>query len=385
MGQIETLLFFILECYPTMIENDKIRAERRLMMSELFSKIKEVTEISAISGHEAPVRDYLREKITPHVDEVVTDGLGGIFGVKHSEAIDAPRILVAAHMDEVGFMVSEIRADGTFRVVQIGGWNPLVVSSQRFKLFTHTGDEIPVISGSIPPHLTRGTGGPSLPRIEDIVFDGGFADKAEAESYGIRPGDTIVPDSSAILTVNGKNVISKAWDNRYGVLMVSELVQALSGQKLDNELYVGANVQEEVGLRGAHVSTTKFDPEVFLAVDCSPAGDIYGNQGAIGEGTLIRFFDPGHLMLPNMKDFLLTTAEEAGIKYQYYCGKGGTDAGAAHLKNGGVPSTTIGVCARYIHSHQTLYAMDDFLQAQAFLQALIKKLDRSTVDLIQGY
>jgi len=78
-------------------------------------------------------------------------------------------------------------------------------------------------------------------------------------------------------------------------------------------------------------------------------------------------------------------AEEAGIKYQYYCGKGGTDAGAAHLKNGGVPSTTIGVCARYIHSHQTLYAMDDFLEAQAFLQALVKKLDRSTVDLIKNY
>lgn len=368
-----------------MIENDKIRTERRLMMSELFSKIKEVTEIAAVSGHEVPVRNYLRKKITPHVDEVITDGLGGIFGVKHSEATNAPRVLVAAHMDEVGFMVSEIKPDGTFRVVQIGGWNPLVVSSQRFKLSNRTGDEIPVISGSVPPHLTRGTGGPSLPRIEDIVFDGGFADKAEAESYGIRPGDTIVPDSSAILTANGKNVISKAWDNRYGVLMVSELVQALAGQKLNNELYVGANVQEEVGLRGAHVSTTKFDPEVFLAVDCSPAGDIYGDQGAIGEGTLIRFFDPGHLMLPNMKDFLLTTAEEAGIKYQYYCGKGGTDAGAAHLKNGGVPSTTIGVCARYIHSHQTLYAMDDFLQAQAFLQALVKKLDRSTVDLIKNY
>ena len=81
----------------------------------------------------------------------------------------------------------------------------------------------------------------------------------------------------------------------------------------------------------------------------------------------------------------LTTAEEAGIKFQYYCAKGGTDAGAAHFKNGGVPSTTIAVCARYIHSHQTLYAMDDFLQAQAFLQALVKKLDRSTVDLIKNY
>ena len=120
-------------------------------------------------------------------------------------------------------------------------------------------------------------------------------------------------------------------------------------------------------------------------MDCSPAGDIYGNQGKVGDGTLIRFFDPGHIMLPNMKDFLLTTAEDAGIKYQYYCAAGGTDAGAAHLQNAGVPSTTIGVCARYIHSHQTLYAMDDFLEAQAFLQAIVKKLDRSTVDLIKNY
>ena len=93
-------------------------------MTDLFSKIKEVTELPAISGHEAPVRDYLRKQITPHVDEVVTDGLGSIFGVRHSEAADAPRIMVAGHMDEVGFMISEIKADGTFRVVEIGGWNP---------------------------------------------------------------------------------------------------------------------------------------------------------------------------------------------------------------------------------------------------------------------
>lgn len=167
--------------------------------------------------------------------------------------------------------------------------------------------------------------------------------------------------------------------------MVTELLKHLNGQILPNTLIAGANVQEEVGLRGAHVSTTKFDPEIFLAVDCSPAGDVYGNQGHIGEGTLIRFYDPGHIMLKDMRDFLLTTAEETGIKYQYYAAKGGTDAGAAHLKNGGVPSTTIGVCARYIHSHQTLYAMDDFIQAQNFLRALVKRLDRSTVNTIKGY
>lgn len=356
------------------------------MTNQLFDKIKEVTELQGVSGFEGPVRNYLRDRITPHVDRIETDGLGSIFGIKDSQAEQAPRIMVAAHMDEVGFMISDIKADGTFRAVALGGWNPLVVSSQRFTLQLQDGRHIPIISGSMPPHLSRGNNGAAaLPAIGDVIFDAGFASKEEAMEYGVRPGDTITPLSEATLTANGKNVISKAWDNRYGVLMVSELLESLSGTQLNNQLIAGATVQEEVGLRGGHTSATKFDPEIFLAVDCSPAGDVFGDQGKIGDGTLLRFYDPGHIMLPNMKDFLLTTAEEAGVKFQYYCAKGGTDAGAAHLKNSGIPSTTIGVCARYIHSHQTLYNMDDFLQAQAFLQAIVKKLDRSTVDLIKKY
>ncbi|EHJ52800.1 glutamyl aminopeptidase [Streptococcus macacae] len=355
-------------------------------MTALFNKIKEVTDLDGIAGYEYNIRNFLRTKITPLVDQVSTDGLGGIFGLKNNQNENAPRIMTAAHMDEVGFMVSEIKEDGTFRVISIGSWNPLVVSSQRFTLYTRHQTSIPIISGSVPPHFlhsNNSTG--SLPKIEDVVFDGGFANKEEAISYGVSPGDIIVPKSQAVLTANHKNIISKAWDNRYGILMITELLENLKDQALNNTLIAGANVQEEVGLRGAHISTTKFNPEIFLAVDCSPAGDVYGGQGKIGEGPLIRFFDPGHIMLKNMRDFLLTTAEEAGIPYQYYAAKGGTDAGAAHLKHEGIPSTTIGVCARYIHSHQTLYAMDDFVQAQTFLQAIIKKLDRSTVDLIKEY
>ncbi|WP_373757160.1 glutamyl aminopeptidase [Streptococcus ferus] len=353
-------------------------------MTDLFAKIKEVTELDGISAHEGQVRDYLRQKITPLVDRVETDGLGGIFGIKESSVVQAPKVLVAAHMDEVGFMLTEIKTDGTLRAVDIGGWNPLVISSQRFCLYTRQGRKIPLISGSVPPHLLSKKGGNGLPEIADLIFDAGFTSQTEAQDFGLTPGDMIVPDSSAILTANQKHIISKAWDNRYGVLMVTELLESLKHDKLNSTLIAGANVQEEVGLRGAHASTTKYDPDIFFAVDCSPAGDIYGDQGKIGDGTLIRFYDPGHLMLPNMRDFLLTTAEEAGIKYQFYAGKGGTDAGVAHLKNSGVPSTTIGVCARYVHSHQTLYSMDDFLEAQAFLQALVKKLDRSTLDLIKN-
>ncbi|MGT2907954.1 glutamyl aminopeptidase [Streptococcus dentiloxodontae] len=355
-------------------------------MTALFEKIKEVTELKATSAFEQPVRDFMRQKMTPLVDNVQTDGLGGIFGIRYNQTADAPKVLVAAHMDEVGFMINEIKPDGTFRVVPLGGWNPLVVSSQRFTLHTRDGRIYPAISGSVPPHFLRGeNGGAALPKIADIVFDAGFTSHEEAMQYGIAPGDVIIPESQTILTANKKHIISKAWDNRYGVLMVTEMLEALKNEELHHTLIAGANVQEEVGLRGAHASTTKFDPDIFFAVDCSPAGDVYGNQGKIGEGTLFRFYDPGHIMLPNMRDFLLTTAEEAGINYQYYCAAGGTDAGAAHMKNGGIPSTTIGVCARYIHSHQTLYAMDDFLQAQAFLQAILKRLDRSTVDLIKNY
>ncbi|MDG3142745.1 glutamyl aminopeptidase [Streptococcus suis] len=353
-------------------------------MTDLFHKIKEVTELKGTSGFEQPVRDYLREKITPLVDEVQTDGLGGIFGIRHHDDEKAPRIMVAGHMDEVGFMIKEIKADGTFRVVELGGWNPLVVSSQRFTLHTPDGRVYPVISGSVPPHFLRGNAN-ALPKTADIVFDAGFSGKEEAEAFGVLPGSIIVPESEAILTANQKHVISKAWDNRYSILMIPEMLEAVKDETLGNTLIAGANVQEEVGLRGAHVSTTKFDPELFFAVDCSPAGDIYGEPGKLGEGTLIRFYDPGHIMLPNMRDFLLTTAEEAGVKYQYYPSAGGTDAGAAHLKNHGIPSTTIGVCARYIHSHQTLYAMDDFIEAQNFLQAIVKRLDRATVDTIKHY
>lgn len=355
------------------------------MTTDLFLKIKEITELKGTSGFEKPVRDYMRQKMTPLVDEITTDGLGGIFGLRHSNAPQAPKILVAAHMDEVGFMISEIKPDGTFRVVELGGWNPLVVSSQRFSLHTRDGRQYPVISGSVPPHFLKIANGGALPKTADIIFDAGFTSKEEANAYGVFPGDVIIPESETILTANQKHLIGKAWDNRYGCLMVTEMLEALKDTPLDHTLIAGANVQEEVGLRGAHVSTTLFEPELFFAVDCSPAGDIYGQQGKIGDGTLLRFYDPGHILLPNMQDFLLTTAEEAGVKYQYYCAAGGTDAGAAHLKNSGVPSTTIGVCARYIHSHQTLYAMDDFLEAQTFLQELMKRLDRTTVDTIKGY
>lgn len=354
---------------------------------ELFDKIKTLTELQATSGFEAPVREYLKQRMIELGYTPEFDGLGGIFVTKESKTENAPRIMVAAHMDEVGFMVSEIKADGTLRVVSLGGWNPLVVSAQRFTLFTRQGKKIPVVTGGLPPHLLRGTGTtPSIPAISDIIFDAGFDNAAELAEYGVAQGDIIIPETETILSANGKNVISKAWDNRYGCLMILELLEFLENKELPITLIIGANVQEEVGLRGAKVATTKFNPDLFFAVDCSPASDTFGdNNGRLGLGTTLRFFDPGHIMLPGMKNFLLDTAENANIKTQVYIAKGGTDAGAAHLANAGIPSTTIGVVARYIHSHQTIFNLDDFNQAQNFLRAIINSLDAEKVAQVKNY
>lgn len=354
------------------------------MNEKTFQRIKELTELQGTSGFEHEVRAYMRDAMTPLVDRVEQDGLGGIFGIREHENADAPRIMVAAHMDEVGFMVTQITDRGLFKVTPLGGWNPYVVSAQRYTLKTAKGN-YPCISSSVPPHLLRGAAGQKNVEVADILFDAGFESKEEAIEFGFCPGDTVVPQVETIKTANGKNIIGKAWDNRYGCTLVLEALEALKDEALQHTLIAGANVQEEVGLRGSGPSVRKFKPDLFFAVDCSPADDTItknGTLGHLGEGTLLRIFDPGLIMLPAMKEFLLDTAHTHKIPYQYFVSKGGTDAGAAHTANEGIPSTVIGVAGRYIHTHQTMFSIQDFEAAKEMLIQILKALDQSTVDTI---
>lgn len=355
------------------------------MEEKTFQRIKTLTEMQGTSGFEHEIRDYMRQELTPLVDEVQQDGLGGIFGIRNHEDDDAPRIMVAAHMDEVGFILTQITDRGLFKVAPLGGWNPYVVSAQRFTLKTLSGHNYPCISSSVPPHLLRGTSGQGAVKVEDILFDAGFESREEAAEFGVRPGDFIVPQVETIKTANGKNIISKSWDNRYGCTVVLEALEALKEEKLGHTLIAGANVQEEVGLRGAKGAVNKFKPDLFFAVDCSAADDTVtknGTYGHLGEGTLMRIFDPGLIMLPRLKEYLLDVAETNNIPYQYFVSKGGTDAGAAHTSNEGIPSTVIGVVGRYIHTHQTMFSIADYDAAQEMLIQTLKGLDKSTVDTI---
>lgn len=151
------------------------------MEEKTFQRIKELTELQGTSGFEDDIRAYMKEHITPLVDDVQYDGLGGIFGIKRSKVEAAPRVMVAAHMDEVGFMLTQINDNGLFQVVPLGGWNPYVVSAQRFTLKTSKGN-YPCISSSIPPHLLRGTSGQKQLEVSDVLFDAGFSSKKKLKA-----------------------------------------------------------------------------------------------------------------------------------------------------------------------------------------------------------
>lgn len=355
------------------------------MNQEDFKRIKEITEIQSTAGFEHNIRHFVKGELEPLVDQVEVDGLGGVFGVRNNDDEGAPRLMIASHMDEVGFMVVGVTDNGMLKVRPLGGWNPYVVSAQRFTVQTDKGD-YPVVSSSVPPHLLRGTDGQSKVKVEDILFDGGFASKEEAESFGVYPGVPLVPDVETIQMANEKMILGKAWDNRFGVTTVLEALKAVKDDKLPNTLIAGANVQEEVGLRGTKGAVRKFQPDAFFAIDASPAEDMNGKKdanGRVGDGILIRIQDPGYIMPKEMRDYILDTAESNDIPYQYFVSKGGTDAVAAHQLLEGIPTGVIGVPARYIHTHQTLFHIDDFYAAKEMLVQMMKTFDKSTLDSLK--
>src|SRR5699024_7941436 len=200
-------------------------------------------------------------------------------------------------------------------------------------------------------------------------------------NIGIKPGDTAVPICPFTPMANEKKILAKAWDNRYGCGLSIELLKELQNETLSNELYSGATVQEEVGLRGAKVAANMIQPDIFYALDASPANDMSGDGqefGHLGKGALLRIFDRSMITHRGMREFILDTAESNNIPYQFFVSQGGTDAGSVHLSNSGVPSAVVGICSRYIHTSSSIIHVDDYQAAKELLVKLVKSTDQTS-------
>ncbi|WP_147532656.1 M42 family metallopeptidase [Bacillus marasmi] len=355
------------------------------MNEQTLSLFKTLTELPGTAGNEHAVRAFMREQIGKYTDEIVQDKLGSIFGVKRGNEA-GPTIMVAGHMDEVGFMVTQITDNGMIRFQPLGGWWSQVLLAQRVNIMTANGPVIGVI-GSIPPHLLDDSTKNKPMEIKNMLIDIGADNKEDAIKIGIKPGQQITPICPFTQMANPKKLLAKAWDNRYGCGLAIELLQETHGETLPNTLYVGATVQEEVGLRGAQTAANLIKPDLFFALDASPANDMTGDKkefGQLGKGVLLRILDRSMVTHRGMREFVLDTAESNDIPYQYFVSQGGTDAGRVHTANEGIPSAVIGICSRYIHTHASIIHVDDYAAAKELLLKLVRSCDQATVDSIRS-
>jgi len=353
------------------------------MNQETLELFRQLTELPGASGNEHAVRAFMKEQLSQYADEVVQDRLGSIFGVKKG---NGPVVMVAGHMDEVGFMITSITDNGMLRFQPLGGWWNQVLLAQRVQIITENGPVIGVI-GSIPPHLLSEEQRKKPMEIKNMLIDIGADDREDAERIGIKPGQFAVPICPFTPLANQKKILAKAWDNRYGCGLAIELLKEVKDETLPNTLYSGATVQEEVGLRGAQTAANMIKPDVFFALDASPANDMSGDKnqfGQLGQGALIRIYDRTMVTHRGMREFVLDTAESNQIPYQFFVSQGGTDAGRVHLSNEGVPSAVIGICSRYIHTHASMIHIDDYQATKELLIKLVRSCDQSTVEAIRN-
>jgi endoglucanase len=353
------------------------------MPDQTVELLRELTEASGISGYEQEVREIIRKHLQK-ITVIEQDLLGSIVCRKKGEA-EAPRIMIAGHMDEIGFIVRLITDEGFIRFSTLGGWWGHVMLAQRVVIKSRRGD-VPGLIGSKPPHILTDEERKKLLEPKDMYIDVGATSLEEVKALGIRPGDPIIPVFPFTPSGTGRTYLAKGFDDRVGCALVIDVIKNLAHEKHPNTVYGVGTVQEEVGLRGARTSSWVVEPDVGLTMETGVAGDVpdvkkEDAQGRLGKGPVIVIRDGS--MIPNLRlrDLFIETAEEIKIAYQFdLLDRGGTDSGAIHLHRRGVPNLVVAVPTRHIHSHAGIIHRDDYDQTVRLVTAVIKKLNAETVE-----
>jgi len=343
--------------------------------------LKTLTQLNGVAGQENEVARYLKQEYERRGLPIVTDNLGSIFALKKSKAPHPFKVMVAGHMDEVGFIALEILDNGILKAHGVGGLNPLSLTSQRVKIRTRQGTYLSGTVDATPPHLLKDTE-IKVPEIKNLMFDFGFRSKTEALDAGVYPGSMIIAEGPFVRLHGGHRVMGKAFDNRYGLALGLELLDELKDEELPFDLYVGGTVQEEVGLRGATTASYRIGPDLAIVLDCSPARDSTGDKsqwGQLGGGILLRFVDGSMIAYKPLLEFQEKCAKEANVKVQYFDSPGGTDAGAIHRNQSGVLTLTHCICARSIHTNSSILDLADYRGAKKSLLSMIRRLDAATL------
>lgn len=312
--------------------------------------LRQLCELPGIPGREEAVRDFVREQLTPLVDEVSVDELGNLIGVRHGQG--GPRVMLAAHLDEIGFMVKHIDDKGFLRLQATGGFDVSRLPAQRVIVHASSGEQFrgPLNVAGKPLHMTP-LNEQKPPTVDDLFVDIGLS--ADEAREHVESGDMVTLYRE--LEWSGHNVMAKSLDDRVGIFVMLEALRALDGPT-QAEIIAVATVQEEVGTRGAGVAAFAYEPDVALALDISPAGDYAGAPEEtaglwLGKGVGIKAMDMSTISSYPLNLHLKQLARDNGIPFQMeILVRGGTDAGAMQRARSGAPASTLSIPVRYAHT-----------------------------------
>jgi len=344
---------------------------------KLVDVLERLSNACGVAGREEEVRSLMREFLEPCVDEIKEDKLGNVIGIRKGKK-EAPAVMLAAHMDEIGLMVKNITKEGFVQFSKIGGIDDRILIAQRVVVHTDKG-RLPGIIGSKPPHILKEEEKKKVIEADDLFIDVGATSKEEAEKMGVRVGDPISFDIR-FARVGKDAVIGKAFDDRVGCATLVEIMRRLP--EVNCTVYAVGTIQEEVGLRGATIAAFRLYPDVGIAIDVTIAGDIPGVKEVeapikMRKGPSLTVADMGLIAHPKVLRLFIDAAEESGVPYQLESGlHGATDAARIALSREGVPSGVISIPTRYIHSPASMLSLNDVENAVRLGVTAIKNVPK---------
>jgi len=340
--------------------------------------LKELTEAHGTSGYEDAVRAIVHRELSG-LGEISTDTMGNLTCIKRGDqGSNAKKLMIAAHMDEIGFVVKYIDSNGFMRLNPLGGWDPRQMNSQRVVVHTKSGPISGVLMhGTKPAHLLSDSEKAQGQKLDDFFVDIGLSgDEVKAK---VRLGDQVTMDGR--FSQIGNHFSCKSMDDRVAVFVMIEALKAVGNHGID--VYAVATVQEEIGLRGASAAGWAIHPDIAVALDITLANDIPGvpepdQITKLGGGAAIKIMDSSLICHPKVVEHFRSIAEDKGIKHQMeILSRGGTDAGGIQRLHGGIPSFTLSIPSRYVHTVNETVHKDD-------VQACIDLLARYIEDAQNG-
>jgi len=337
-----------------------------------YELLKRLSETPGVASREQRVRSVVIEAMRPLVDEIRVDTLGNTIGLKRGAG--RRRVMIAAHMDEIGFLVRSIDGNGFLRLQPVGGFDARTLVAQRVLVHTTRGE---VLRGALMPaakpvHLMTSQEAKEI-RLDDLFVDVGL--DGEHARQCIEIGDMVTLDRTVERV--GGNIIGKAMDDRIGVFVMLEALRLVRSHEVD--ILAVATVQEEVGLRGATTAAFGLEPDVGIAVDVTVAGDIPGMKEEeavtrLGHGAAITIMDSSLLCDPRLVQQFRDIAREEGIPFQMeILPRGGTDAGSIQRSRAGVPSITLSIPTRYLHTVNEMVNEGDVIACATLLARYLER------------